>query len=475
MRDLHIILYLASLVFSLVTAGHAVLYKRDTRAALGWLALCLLVPWIGGALYWIFGVNRVQTHAQDLHRRGRWKYLKDESSGSVKTADLEVSVPASFEPLHRLSTAVTQRPLLAGNQVRLLRDGEEAYPAMLEAIGAARDWVYLSTYIFDSDETGRRFVAALSQAVARGVRVRVLVDAFGAQYSFPQVSGLLKRAQVPFSKFLPFSLSLDRFHPNLRNHRKMLLVDNRIAFTGGMNIGDRHLAQKLPRQGRVSDLHFALTGPVTQELQNVFLEDWFFSSGESIAPAAAAGPMSGEVLARVVSSGPNEDFEKLSWILLGALSAAREKVKIITPYFVPDRVMISALNAAALRGIRVEIILPQKNNLPFVGWASRALLGEMLEKGVHFYYQPPPFAHTKLMVVDGYYGLIGSSNWDARSFRLNFELDVETYGLDFAGDLEGYFQAVQARVRPVTLEDLRRDSFFSRFRNAFFNLFSPYL
>jgi len=475
LRDLHFILVLASFAFSLVTAGHAVLYKRDARAALGWLALCLLVPWVGGALYWIFGINRIRTHAQDLHRRGRWKYLKDKNLDAVKNTDLKVSVLESFEPLHRLSTAVTQRPLLTGNQVRLLQDGEEAYPAMLEAIGAAREWVYLSTYIFDSDETGRQFVAALSQAVARGVRVRVLVDAFGAQYSFPQVSRLLKKAKVPFSKFLPFSLSLDRFHPNLRNHRKMLLADNRIAFTGGMNIGDRHLVQKLPRKRRISDLHFALTGPITQELQNVFLEDWFFSSGESIAPATPDDHSTGEVLARVVSSGPNEDFEKLSWILLGALSAAREKVKIITPYFVPDRVIMAALNAAALRGIDVEIILPQKNNLPFVGWASRALLWEMLQKGVKFYYQPPPFAHTKLMVVDGYYGLIGSSNWDARSFRLNFELDVETYGADFAGDLENYFQTVQSRSRPVTLADLRRDSFFSRFRNAFFNLFSPYL
>src|ERR1700722_11131025 len=191
---------LAGVAFSLITAGHAVLYKRDTRAALGWLSLCLFVPWAGGALYWIFGVNRIRTHAQELHRQGRWKYLKDTTLDAAKGLDPQATVPSSYQSLHRLSTAVTHRPLLSGNQIRLLHNGEEAYPAMLKAIESAREWLYLSTYIFDSDETGQKFVAALSQACSRGVRVRVLVDAFGAQYSFPPIFGLLRKAGVPFSK-----------------------------------------------------------------------------------------------------------------------------------------------------------------------------------------------------------------------------------------------------------------------------------
>jgi cardiolipin synthase len=455
--------------FSGLSALHAILHKRDTRAALGWVGLCLMAPWAGGFLYWLLGVNRIRTHAKEL-----WKYLKEEKAGAPKE-DQTPPVPAVWNPLNQLSARVTRRPLLPGNQIRLLRDGEQAYPAMLSAIHAAKETIFLSTYIFDSDATGRLFVEALARARKREVKIRVLVDAFGAQYSFPQIFKPLQAAGVPFSKFLPFSLSPNRFHPNLRDHRKMLIVDGQKAFTGGMNISGRHLTRQGPTRGRVSDLHFELRGPIIQELTDVFLEDWYFSSGETMAPDMPAAAEAGNVLARVVSSGPNEDFEKLSWIVLGALSTARQRVQIITPYFVPDRVIIAALNAASLKGVLIEIILPEKNNLPFVDWASRASLWEMLEKGVRFYQQAPPFAHTKLMVVDGIYGLIGSSNWDSRSFRLNFELDVETYSEDLGSDLEAYFGEARSRSKEITLESVRKAPFGVRLRNSFFHLFSPYL
>jgi cardiolipin synthase len=456
--------------FSGLSALHAILHKRDARAALGWVGLCLMAPWVGGFLYWLLGVNRIQTHAKEL-----WNHLKEEKAGVAREYPAKALVPPVWEPLNQISTRVTRRPLLPGNQIYLLRDGEQAYPAMLSAIDAAKESIYLSTYIFDWDATGRLFVEALARAKRRGARIRVLVDAFGAQYSFPQIFKPLRAAGVPFSKFLPFSLSPGRFHPNLRDHRKILLVDGQRAFTGGMNISGRHLTQKPSNRRPVSDLHFELRGPIIQELTDVFLEDWYFSSGESIAPDPPPAAGAGKLLARVVSSGPNEDFEKLNWILLGALSAARQRVQIITPYFVPDRVIIAALNAASLKGVLIEIILPEKNNLPFVGWAGRALLWEMLEKGVRFYEQAPPFAHTKLMVVDGLYSLIGSSNWDARSFRLNFELDVEAYSEELGSDLEGYFNEARSRSEEITLKSVQEAPFGIRFRNSFFNLFSPYL
>jgi cardiolipin synthase len=250
-------------------------------------------------------------------------------------------------------------------------------------------------------------------------------------------------------------------------------VDGRVGFTGGMNIRQRHFRES---KDGISDIHFQVQGPIVLALQEVFLEDWFFATGESIPWLAVPHELfAGNQICRVISGGPNEDFEKIHWILLGALAWAKKKVRIMTPYFVPDRVIIAALNTAALRGVRVEVILPERNNLPFVSWASRALLWEMLEKDVRFFLQPPPFHHGKLFIVDDTYTLIGSSNWDSRSLRLNFELDLEIYGGDFAATMGGYFEGIKASSRELILEEIRRDAFWIRLRNASSRLFSPYL
>jgi cardiolipin synthase len=381
-----------------------------------------------------------------------------------------------FGPLLHTGKLVTKRPLLPGNRAEILHNGEEAYPAMLKAIGDARESVYLCTYIFDSDRTGRVFTEALSAAVQRGVRVRVLIDAFGQYYSYPPAARLLRKAGVPVATFLPLSFSPNRFHPNLRNHRKQLLIDRETVFMGGMNIGDRHLIRQNGGKRKVADIHFKVEGPVAEEFRGIFLADWFFATRESLPwrrqkPRARTGGIS----CRVISGGPNEDFEKLNWILLAALAVSRKRVQIMTPYFVPDRIMIAALNSVALRGVEVEVILPEKNNLPFVGWAGRALLWEMLEKGIRFYSQPLPFCHGKFFIVDEAYALIGSSNWDSRSFRLNFELDMEVYDKGFCEKLSKYFDVTREKSKEVTLGKLDREPLSSRFRNSMMKLFSPYL
>jgi cardiolipin synthase len=212
------------------------------------------------------------------------------------------------------------------------------------------------------------------------------------------------------------------------------------------------------------------------EFQEVFLEDWYFATGESLPWMVQPHDfLPGESICRAISGGPNEDFEKINWILLGALAWSKNRVQIMTPYFVPDRMLIWALNTTALRGVSVEVILPEENNLPFVAWANRALLWEMIENGVKFYYQPPPFSHSKLFVVDGSYALIGSSNWDSRSLRLNFELDLEVYDSDFAESLSAHFDKVLASSKEITLVDVNQDPLLVKFRNSFLKLFSPYL
>jgi len=470
------LLILITLV-ALATACHSLLYKRDPRAALGWIAVCLLYPLLGPVLYVLFGVNRVQTRARKLGQR--WPpflyvgYERPEDEDSAVLSSLEV--PEAVKTITRISDAVTRRPLVGGNKIKPLHNGEQVYPAMLEAIDQAERTLFLSTYIFETNDTGLRFIDALARAARRGVDVRVSIDGIGELYSMPRAGTLLERQGVRVARFLRPRLIPLELHINLRNHRKILVADGTTCFIGGMNIGDRHLAENVDNPNRVVDAHFQLDGPVVTQIEEVFLEDWGFSTGEHAVPSHASAFKTSSSICRAIVDGPNEDLDKLSTILVAAVSAARQRISIMTPYFLPSRELLSALQSAALRGIAVTILLPVKNNLPFVHWATRNMLWELLERGVKVFYQPPPFVHTKLFVVDQHYALIGSANIDPRSLRLNFELGVEVFDSQFAGILSAHIQRSIERSVEVSLEDLDGRPLPVRVRDALAWLFSPYL
>jgi cardiolipin synthase len=227
----------------------------------------------------------------------------------------------------------------------------------------------------------------------------------------------------------------------------------------------------------VQDLQFRITGPVVEELQAAFVNDWNFTTGETLSGELWFPNLTdaGNVIARVVPDGPDADFENARWTFLAAIGEAQDSVKILTPYFLPDNALVTALNLAALRGVRVDIVLPAKNNLPFVHWASRALWWQVLERGCHIWLTPPPFDHSKLMMVDGHWVLFGSANWDARSLRLNFELNVECYGREFARTMEKLVMKKMSAAREVTLAEVDGRSLATKLRDAIARLFSPYL
>ncbi len=472
-------------MLSVLAAGHATLWKRDPKAALGWVAISLTLPVFGALFYFLFGINRIQTRAQHLERMSPARLdlegcvsedhhplapLRGDAA-AVSIDDL----PAEFSELARVSQAVTGLPLAGGNRIEMLHNGEQAYPAMLEAIDGARQTLYLTTYIFETNATGHRFVDALARAVRRGVEVRVIIDGFGEWYSESRISKILKKRGVRVELFLEPKLIPPTLHFNLRNHRKVLVADGRIGFTGGMNLGDRHLAEDLDNPKRVVDAHFRLEGPVVSQLERVFFEDWRFVSGEQLESTATDCAPAGGAICRVAVDGPNEDLDKLGTILAGAVSAARRKVAIMTPYFLPPLPLASALKAAALRGVEVTVILPALNNLLYVHWATRNMLWEILVRGVRVYYQPPPFVHSKLFVVDDHYTQIGSANLDPRSLRLNFELAVEVFDRPFSRRVASHIESVRQVSREVTLEEIDGRPFLERLRDSLFWLFAPYL
>lgn len=468
----------AHIIAALAVTVDAVFHKRHVPSIIGWTGLAWLAPVAGAALYLLLGINRIHRAGIAMGLTTIWAesaVLEGRQDAAVTDDEIRRLYP-DLTGLARLSERITRRPLAAGNRVEPLLDGDSAYPAMLAAIDGARRSVALLSYIFDNDEAGQLFLQALQRAVGRGVHVRVLVDAVGARYSRPNMVRELQRAGVTAAAFLPTRVPRLFRYANLRNHRKILVVDGETGFTGGMNIRIGHWIGRRPASP-VRCVHFRIQGPVVADLQRTFAIDWAFSTKEQLH-----GPtwfpslgMHDSVAARGIPDGPDADLDNVPQILHGALSAARHSVRVVTPYFIPDNVLLAALKVASMRGVAVDIVLPYRSNIPLVDWASRPQLADLLDKGCRIFLTPAPFDHSKLFLVDGLWSLIGSTNWDTRSLRLNFEYNLECYDARLAMQLNALIDAKVASAHQLSAAELRASPFLVRLRDGLARLLSPYL
>lgn len=459
---------IAVVIAALIASGHAVIYKRDSRSAAIWVILVWIVPALGALFYAVLGVNRVQRRAM----RMRSRMVRHRSDMQFPPGE-----PGThFVPLARLVGRVCDRRLVPGNTIDVLVDGAHAFPAMLEAIHNAKSSVAIASYIFDGDGIGADFVRALAEATRRGVDVRVLIDDVDARFSSSTAVKPLRAAGVNVAVFNP-PLVPARLHAmNLRNHRKILVVDGTLGFTGGMNVDCRYWKPEAPDQA-FRDLHFRVQGPVVGQLMEVFADDWQFTTEEALR-----GPKwfpvlkeQGIVLARAIEAGPDESIERVRWAILGGVNAAQRSIRVLSPYFIPEPALISALDAAALRGVEVDIVIPMVSDLPHVQWAAYGQLWQVLDHGCRVWMRPGPFDHSKLLVVDGAWTLLGSANWDARSLRLNFEVNVECYSVELGAHMDGLIQARIAQSTPVTLAEINARPLWMKLRDGAARLFAPFL
>jgi cardiolipin synthase len=467
----------AHMIIALLLSVYIINNKRDPRAAVAWIGLIWLSPFIGAFLFYVLGINRITRRAsrlragQDRARRAGVEHIAPQATPK------ENQFESGFRPY---VDQLVSRPLTYGNSVELLDGGAEAYPAMLEAIRQAKKSVMFSSYIFDRGQVAREFIAELKAARKRDVTVRVLIDAVGAHYSIPTVYGLMRKNGIAMRFFLPTLWPWQFGAFNLRNHRKLLIVDGLIGFTGGLNVRDSHDHRLVRSDKYVEDLHFKLRGPVVLQLLEVFAEDWHFASDEKLSQVIdAANALPPEVVGksrcRAIADGPDEDFERIKWTILGAISKAKQRVWIVNPYFVPDVELIAALKIAALSGVDVRIIVPDCNNIPLVHWASQALFPGLAEVGIKIFMSRPPFDHSKLMIVDEEWSFVGSGNWDARSLRLNFEVNLEVYDRQICQQLSAVFSEREARSKVIDQNWIVNRSFMIKLRDNAARLLAPYL
>ncbi len=477
------IIFAVTVVASVLAAVHAAMTKQDVRAAIGWVGVVIFSPLFGALLYFVAGINRI--------RRERVSQQIEEASHAEEDLDrflvsrVDAISGLQFSALKNVGDQISRFGLVGGNKIRLLNGGDETYPAMLEAIGSAKQSIALQSYIFDNDQIGVQIAQALIDAQDRGVEVRVLIDSVGSRYSRPPITGMLHRAKVPVALFMTTVFGMRLAYANLRSHRKILIVDGVSGLTGGMNIRAGFMRAYGGDQ-TTHDTHFEVSGPVVRQLMSSFVHDWQFTTrehltGEAWFPAAPTYSADTPVLSvpgvplRCVPSGPDRTIGSTHDLILGALSVAQHHVRIQSPYFLPDLPLIAALNTAARRGVVVDIVIPGSNNLRLVSAAMMAQLDQLVLAGCRVWRSTGTFDHSKLMTIDGGWSYIGSSNLDPRSLRLNFELDIEVFDKPLAAQISQKIDGLVQQAVPVTMVSLQKTPFLRRLRNRVVWLASPYL
>jgi cardiolipin synthase len=455
-------------ILAIIVTIDVLLKKSDVRGALGWIGAVWFAPVLGSLLYYMFGINRVSRRALKFSR------LREKQSYPAAADDVDAA--PSIKRLCAVSQRVTQSPLTAGNAFRILKAGDQAYPEMLAAVRAARHCIAMSSYIFRNDAAGREFAEALMEAVRRGVQVRVLLDSVGIGYIYPKILYRMRRGGVTAARFLHTWLPWRMPFLNMRNHRKILVVDGALAFVGGINIGAENSA-RLSGPGHIRDVHFRVQGPVTRVIMDAFARDWAFTTNETLDADCWWPELkpAGSAFARGLRSGPDADIYRLELLLGAALSLAQKHVRIITPYFLPDARLQFAIQQAGLRGVEIDIVLPSRSDQRIMEWAMLGHLRFFRHVRARFISTPPPFDHTKLCTIDGEWSLIGSSNWDARSFRLNFEFDLEVTDPVLTTELDALIDARIATGHTLTADMLAAEPLWKRLRNAAARLLMPYL
>ncbi|MHB8419232.1 MAG: cardiolipin synthase [Myxococcales bacterium] len=439
--------------------------RREPAVTLAWLLGLLLLPGVGVILFWVFGRGTVRRSA-----RPRQRLLEGRRAAEPDPQGL-LGVGEALRPLASAAWRAGMAAMTGGNRVDVLVNAGEAYPAKLAAIDAARARIDAAYYVFRADATGKRFRDALAAAARRGVEVRLLLDAVGTAGSFGFFRPL-RQAGAQVRSFLPLS-PLRAWTLNLRNHRKILAVDGEVGFTGGLNIGDEYVGAS--RVGSWRDTHLRLQGPAAADLEAVFSDDWAYTTKEPPRELPPRSPGPGKSAVQILPSGPEDRGQGIYQVYFAAFATARRTLDLTTPYFIPDQAIAVALVSAALRGVRVRLLVPGKNNQRMADLAGRSYFDELLEAGVEIFLYSPGMIHAKTLVVDGEWASVGTANMDVRSFRLNFEVNALLYGGPEVERLAEIFERDIQAGRRLDPEAFRGRSLLTRAAEGGARLLSPIL
>lgn len=447
-------MYLVLEAIAILSAVHALFTVRTAQGTIAWIVGLVAFPILGLPLYWFFGSRRFESHSQAMrqslekHRSEAHRVREEIRPFQVGRAELS---PARLADV----AAIAGEEYLRGNQLRLLIDGVETFDAILAEIATARHCIFVQFYIVREDGLGLRLLEALAAKAAQGVEVCFLLDSFG---SAAMTSAVIRKWQargLKMATFCAVSGWRERWRLNFRNHRKNVIVDGRVGFVGGHNVGDEYLGLN-PKYGAWRDTHVRVEGPAAMQLQMVFAADWTFATGDLLQgrwQAPEVLPADGGQRALVLSSGPSDRQELCTLFFHQAIAMAEQRLWIASPYFVPDEGILHALQLAAIRGVDVRILLPMKPDQWLVWLASFAILTELHHPNLQIHRFTGGFLHQKALLVDDHFAAVGTANFDNRSFRLNFEITLAVADGKFAAEVAAMFERDFAASSKVDARD----------------------
>jgi cardiolipin synthase len=417
--------------------------KKESISALAWCLLVIVLPIFGAIFFVLFGYQNVYRPLKRKRRHRRVFRATNPAGRHPVHAEAEQAedVDRTWEGMGRLASRLDAFPLTDGNQLTFYTEGRPAFDDMFEAIRAAKHHIHVEFFIIQYDNLGRQFLDLLTEKAKQGVQVRLVYDAMGSRRMGWWRLRKLRQAGGRHEAFLPVSLLRRRIQINLRNHRKIVVVDGKVAFTGGLNIGDEYLGLN-HYLGHWRDTSVRILGPAVESLQRVFIEDWDFASGESLEGDEyfQAEPQPEGVDVQVIQSGPDQEVKSIREIYFAAMFKARRSLWITSPYYVPDQGLRDALCLAGLSGIDVRLLLPYRADHYAVHFAGLYYLRDLLDAGVKVYQYTNGFIHSKVWLADGKWASVGTANLDNRSLLLNFEVNCLIYTPSVVAELEAQFQ-----------------------------------
>jgi len=451
------ILTTAELIYVVVLAMWILLEKRPPVSTIAWILALIALPYAGFIVFFFFGPRRI-TRKRMKHKLARGKARARESATELAKKDA-AAIKKPDDPrvaqLERLAVGSGEPPSALCEDVTIFHDAASTYAALEEAIASAKLYVHVAYYIFDSGQAGSRLAKCLIARAKDGLTVRVLVDDVGSSAMSKKMIAEMRDAGVYFARFHPVTLARIRSRIDFRNHRKIVVCDGTVGFTGGINICDDYVAEEAAEDGRGSkrrvrrgqpapwrDTHLRLRGDAVRWLQLIFLDDWQYVTGYTARKPEyfPAATNEGNHRVQVVASGPDREGEPIQRIYFAAIALAQTRVLVTTPYFVPDAPILTALTTAALRGVDVRILVPRLSDSLIVTAAARSYFDDVLSAGGRVFEYQPTMVHSKTLVVDDFFGAVGTANMDNRSFRLNFEVTAIAYGSEHAENLAEQFE-----------------------------------